>query len=172
MAFRCRFRRHCPDRRLLRKGICALETSASKSVGYFEFDPFRDRSRRLRFVAESLGGGRKSPGHSRRFASLFPTEKPEWARHDLAFLEFDDWLFPYQEVRRATPTPGSPYSASTALEAEGVRLAKHRHHQLEDLMESDPRQALETKIKGTSSGKFVRGPPSFSPARRAPARLF
>ncbi len=63
---------------------------------------------------------------------------------DVAFQAFDDWL------RRHTDAVSGAGVAEAwrdeALLAEGIRLARHRRDQLEDLIQSDPRQAIERAV--------------------------
>ncbi len=70
---------------------------------------------------------------------VLPSTESLWKTHPVepAFARFQDWA---ARLERATPAQRS------ALEAEGIALAKDRRGKMSDLIEADPRRALELAV--------------------------
>ncbi|MBL9127215.1 MAG: PKD domain-containing protein, partial [Verrucomicrobiales bacterium] len=75
-----------------------------------------------------------------RAAAVRPAGRTGSVLPTTPFAAFDAWLARYDSSR------GAGADGLMALEAEGVRLASRRRDEFEDLIEADPRRALESAL--------------------------
>jgi len=87
--------------------------------------------------SDSLAPSRIAPDRSPTLPAA-PVPQPGESPSDRAFAAFDDWL---QRRKTVTQPPGKE-----AMDVEGVRLAQRRHDEMEDLIQSNPRRALELAL--------------------------